>query len=191
MQKTMVGTFSNKAQVNQEIAENIPDDEQHALTYQTFKPVVIPALEGVTVFLEASTDGTKDTVIGRGIYHAYADPESERILLSLKRFSPDLTEQEIWNKPDILRTITNEDLTWTEGCAFHLTFEADIPRVEGAMKEQSCFFGEGESKMNHHDIFELSETEVRSDGRFYDMDGNFIFGDWAEGPSLLLKMDTK
>ena len=177
------GEYSNASQIAEQVADGVAEDRRHGPSHQTVTPIEIDALDGLTYVLTASADGTPDTIVGRGIYHAYPDPTGTQVILRLRRLKDDT----LWQTPDALKSLTLEDMSWTEGCAFYLTANDQATRVSGAMKEQACFFGEGDKKVMHHDEFTATETEIWSNGRFYNMSGELVFGNLTGTPVKHIK----
>jgi len=172
------GTYSNQAQVAADAAADLPQERRHMPLHQVIVPVSIGALDGLTYFDQLSGDGTDKTIMSVGIYQFTPDPKTGTVRMRLLMFKDSERFADAYRKPEELDAVTLDDLRWTDGCEFFLTASEDASEIRGGMQESSCFpvsrvTGE---KLRHVDELVIMPTQIWNKARYYDMDGNLLFG---------------
>lgn len=172
------GTYDNRAQVETDISNDVPQDERFMPMHQIVTPVDVKAFDGLTYFSQLSNDGTTDTILGVGIYHYHIDAESGQVTMRLYMFN----DVENYTNAHLdlakLEAVTLDDVHSTEGCGFYLTLAEDKSHIKGEMKENSCYpiSRSTGNKIQHLDELMIKPGELWNNARYYDLEGNQLFG---------------
>lgn len=172
------GTYDNSAQTKADIANNVPEDQRFTALHQYVVPVELEAFEGLNYFSQLSNDGTTDTLLGIGIYQFLIDDESGQVVMRYHVFN----ESEPYTNAHLdlskLDGVTLEDVHNNEGCKFYLSPNEDGTQIDGVMEENACFpiSRATGTKIKHEDVFIVKPGELWNDAKYFDLDGNLLFG---------------
>lgn len=178
IQEWIGGTYDNSSQTNADIANNVPEDERFTALHQFVVAVTLDAFEGLTYFSQLSNDGTTDTLLGVGIYQFLTDKESGQVVMRYHIFN----EAEPYTNAHLdlskLDGVSPDDLHNNEGCKFYLSQNDDGTQIDGVMEENSCFpiSRATGTKIKHVDVFIVRPGELWNDAKYYDLEGNLLFG---------------
>ena len=186
------GTYDNSAQIATEVAAGIPEDEQGMRLHQVITPVRLTGFDGLTFYSQLTNDGMVDTLLAVGLYHFYPDADSERVVMSLRMFDDTVRFTDAHLEPERLQGVSPDDVHSTDGCEFYLSANADGTQVEGAMKEHSCFPVSRRTgqRLMHVDELIIKPGEFWNNARYYDLDGNFLFGNARGGYQKQIRIDS-
>jgi len=172
------GTYDNSAQVAAEEANNLPADKIHMALHQIVEPVTVEGFDGLTYYQQLTNDGTKDTLLGIGIYHFQPDPSTGTVKLRLHMFNDSEKFVDSHLDKSKLDEVTLDDLHSSEGCAFYFSKSEDGAQVKGVMGEPGCYpISRSTGKKIHHiDELIIQPDELWNNARYYDLDDNLLFG---------------
>ncbi len=180
IQKWVNGSYSNVAQAEADIAAGLPPEKMHRAMHQLFAPVEVPGIDGYIVYQQSSMDGSENPamIFRHGLMQYIEDPESHTLRQRELYFKDGERFKNAHRNPEILADLTLDDMTWDEGCDFHLTPNADGTMVSGPLIERACvLFNQGlQQNMYADDLVEITTTEYRFRGRYIDADGNVMWG---------------
>jgi len=177
------GTYDNGAQITAETEAGIPADERSMRLHQVITPITLDGFDGLTFYSQLTNDGTIDTLLAVGLYHFYPDPGTDRVVMRLRMFNDTVRFTNAHLAPERLQGLTLDDLHWNDGCEFYLSPDDDGTQIAGAMQADSCYptsrrTGE---KIMHVDELIIKPGEFWNNARYYDLDGNFLFGNARGG----------
>lgn len=172
------GAYDNTAQVADDKAKNLPDEKIHMPIHQIVELVTIEGFDGVTYYQQLTNDGTTDTLLGVGIYQFRPDPATGSVKLRLHMFNDAAQFVDAHLDPDKLEGVTLADVHSSEGCAFYFSTSEDGSQVKGVMGEPGCYpISRSTGKKIHHiDELIIKPDELLNNARYYDLDGNLLFG---------------
>jgi hypothetical protein len=191
VQQWVNGTYNNVAQAEADSAAGLPPEKMHRPMYQLFVPVEVPGIEGYIVYQQSSMDGSElpAMIFRHGLMQYFVDPVSKVLRQRELYFKDTEAYKNAHRNPEILANVTLDDLTWDEGCDFHLTANADGTMVSGPIIEGACvLFNQGlQQNMYADDLVEITATEYRFRGRYVDADGNVMWGTGSGELNRLVK----
>ncbi len=178
VQEWIGGTYDNSAQTEADIASNVPEDERFTALHQYVVPVELEAFEGLNYFSQLSNDGTTDTLLGIGIYQFLTDEESGQVVMRYHVFNDAEPYSNAHLDLSKLDGVTREDLHNNEGCKFFLLPNEDGTQIDGVMEEDTCYpiSRATGTKIKHEDVFIVRPGELWNDAKYFDLDGNLLFG---------------
>ena len=135
---TIDGMYSTAEQVADEEKRNVPDEDRHNLMYQVFAKVEIDGIDGVTYFQQGSSDGTIDTTFRAGILQFFPDPETGVVRQRELNFKDVPAFVDAYKDPNKIASITMEDVTYDEGCDFHILVDDEETEIAGPMMDGTC-----------------------------------------------------
>jgi CpeT/CpcT family (DUF1001) len=174
------GRYNNIAQAEADIAAQLPPEQMHRPMHQLFVPVEVPGIDGYIVYQQSSLDGSENPamIFRHGLLQYFIDTDNKVLRQRELYFKETDKYKNAQRNPEILRNLTLADLTWDEGCDFHLTANADNTLVSGPIVERACvLFNQGlQQNMYADDWVEITANEYRFRGRYVDADGNVMWG---------------
>ena len=183
VQEWVQGTYNNVYQFEADMAAGLPPEETHRPMHQLFVPVEAPQLDGYIVFQQSSMDGseTPAMIFRHGLMQYLEDPERGVLIQRELYFKDAENYKNLHHNPEILANVTLDQLTWDEGCDFHLTVNSAGNMVSGPLPGQCVLFNQGMQKnMYADDRVEITATEYAFHGRYRDEDGNIVWGTASE-----------
>lgn len=174
------GTYNNVAQAEADMAANLPPEQMHRPMHQLFATIEAPNLEGYILFQQSSFDGSEDPamIFRHGLLQYIPDENSNALRQRELYFKTPEPYKNLHHNPEMLDSITLEDMTWDEGCDFYLTASEDGTLVSGPLIEGACvIFNQGLQKnLYADDVVEITANEFRFRGRFVDENGQVMWG---------------
>ena len=172
------GTYDNSAQIAEDEAKNLPADRRHIPLHQIIEPVTIAGFEGLTYFQQLTNDGTTDTLLGVGIYQFRPDMETGTVKMRLYMFDDAEQFVDAHLDPAKLDGVTFADVHSSDECAFYFSKSEDSSQIKGVMGEPGCYpISRSTGKKIHHiDELIIKPGEFWNNARYYDLDGNLLFG---------------
>ncbi len=185
------GTYDNRAQVDSDVANNVPQDERFMAMHQIVTPVDVKAIDGITFFSQLTNDGTTDTILGIGIYQYYIDAESGQVAMKLHIFNENESYANAHLDLAKVEAVTLDDVHSTEGCGFYLTLAEDKSHIKGEMRENSCYpiSRSTGTKIQHLDELMIKPGELWNNARYYDLEGNQLFGNVTGEYAIQVRID--
>ena len=174
------GSYDNRAQVA--AAQDAAPDEWHRMQLnQMLVPITLEGFDGLTYFQQLTEDGTSETLRAVGIFHFYVDASGQAVM-RLRSFKDRARFTDAHLDQSILQGVTMDDLRWTDGCEMYFGSDGSEERLHATMKEESCYPVNQQTgqKLWHIDELVIMPGEIWSNGRFYDLDGNFLFGNASD-----------
>ena len=172
------GAYDNSAQIAENDAKNLPADKRHMPLHQIIDPVTIAGFEGLTYFQQLTNDGTTNTLLGVGIYQFRPDLETGTVKMRLHMFDDAEQFVDAHLDPAKLDGVTLADVHSSDGCAFYFSKNEDNSQIKGVMREPGCYpISRSTGKKIHHiDELIIKPGEFWNNARYYDLDGNLLFG---------------
>ena len=172
------GTYDNSAQIAEDEAKNLPADKGHMPLHQIVEPVTIAGFEGLTYFQQLTNDGTTNTLLGVGIYQFQPDLETGTVKMRFHMFDDAEQFVDAHLNPAKLNGVTLADVHSSDGCAFYFSKNEDGSQIKGVMREPGCYpISRSTGKKIHHiDELIIKPGEFWNNARYYDLDGNLLFG---------------
>ena len=172
------GIYDNSAQVTEDEAKKLPAEKRHIPLHQIVEPVSIEGFDGLTYFQQLTNDGSTDTLLGVGIYQFRPDPETGTVKLRFHMFNDPEQFIDAHLYPAKLKRVTLADVHSTKGCAFYFSKSEDDSQLKGVMREPGCYpISRSLGKKIHHiDELIIRPGELWNNARYYDLDGNQLFG---------------
>ncbi len=172
------GTYNNGAQMAAQEAQNVPEDKRSMPLHQIVAPIELEGFDGLTYFQQTSSDGTVDTVVSAGVFHFFVDDESGQVMLRLRLFKERSEFINAHLDQNKFKGVALDDLYWNDGCEFYLSIVENGAAVHGEMKEDTCYpvVRSTGKKIKHEDEVFIRPNALWNDGKFYDLEGNFLFG---------------
>jgi len=183
------GNYNNVAQAEADMAAGLPPEQMHRPMHQLFVPVTVPGIDGYILYQQSSMDGSENPamIFRHGLMQYFADSETGTLHQRELYFKEPEAYKNAHLNPDILQTITLDDMTWDAGCDFYLEANEAGTMVSGPLMEGACvIFNQGLQKnLYADDLVEITATEYRFRGRYVDEDGKVM---WGTGSSELNRM---
>jgi hypothetical protein len=191
IQEWVGGTYDNSAQVASDVTNNVSEDKRFTPLHHIIVPVQLDAFEGLTYFSQLSNDGTTDTLLGAGIYQFRADEESGKIVMRYYVFNNGAMYTGAHLDLSKLDGLTPDDVHYNDGCQFYLTSSEDGTQISGVQPEDSCYpiSRATGKKIRHVDVFIVRPGELWNDAKYYDLDGNLLFGNKADDYQKQVRID--
>jgi uncharacterized protein YbjT (DUF2867 family) len=184
VQKWVAGRYDNSAQVDADVASEVPDELKHRLMHQIFVPTDAPQIPGYLVFQQSSADGSTnpDMIIRVGLLQFFADAESGTIRQRELHFKEPEEFHNAHLTPERLATVTLDDFEADPGCDFYLLADELGERVVGPIGERSCrIFSAGINKeLVADDEVVITPDEYWFLGRFVDENGAVVWGNASD-----------
>jgi len=191
VQQWVNGKYDNVAQADADSADAPPPEKMHRPMHQLFVPVEVPGIDGYIVYQQSSMDGSElpAMIFRHGLMQYFVDPVSKVLRQRELYFKDTEAYKNAHRNPEILAKVTLDDMTWDEGCDFHLAANADGTMVSGPIIEGACvLFIQGlQQYMYADDLVEITATEYRFRGRYVDADGNVMWGTGSGELNRLVK----
>ena len=183
VQQWVQGSYNNVHQFEADMAAGLPPEETHRPMHQLFVPIDAPQLDGYIVYQQSSMDGSETpAMIFRHGLMQYIEDSERGVLIQRELYFKDAEPyKNLHHNPGLLADVTLDQLTWDEGCDFHLTVNAAGDMVSGPLPGQCVLFNQGMQKnMYADDRVEITATEYAFHGRYRDEDGNIVWGTASE-----------
>jgi hypothetical protein len=172
------GTYDNSAQVAEDATKKLPAEKRQIPLHQIVEPVTVEGIDRLTYFQQLTNDGTTDTLLGVGIYQYRPDPETGTVIMRLHMFNDSDQFVNAHLNPTKLEGVSLDDVHSTAGCEFYFSKSEDGSQLKGVMGEPGCYpisrsMGR---KIHHIDELIIRPGELWNNARYYNLDGNQLFG---------------
>lgn len=185
------GRYDNVAQADADMAAGLPPELMHRPMHQLFARVEVAQLDGYILFQQSSMDGSEnpELIFRHGLMQYLPDAETGVVRQRELYFKDAERYKNAHRKPEILRDVTLEQMTWDEGCDFYLQTNETRTMVSGPLLEGKCvMFNQGLQKnMYADDLVEITATEYRFRGRYIDAEGNTMWGTESEELNTMVR----
>jgi hypothetical protein len=172
------GVYDTSAQVEADVANDVPENLKHRLMYQVFHKVDIKWLEGLTYFQQGSSDGTLDTTLRSGIVQYFPDPGTDTVRMRELNFNTVENWVDAYKDPVKIATITADDVKWDGGCDFFIVVNSEASEIRGPMRDGTCKLPEEQFGMVlvAEDELAIRPGEIWFLGRYVDENGTVMWG---------------
>ncbi len=175
------GTYDNSAQVEMDIANNVPADERFISIHQIVMPLEIEGFDGLMFFQQLSNDGTPDTLLQVHLYQYEPDPDSGMVRRRLHLFNDENRYINAHLDLSKFDGLTMDDVhppDTSGGCDYHFSPSDDRTELIGVMMGEGCFpiHPETGQKIQHIDELIIKDGQIWNNPTYYNLDGNLLFG---------------
>lgn len=176
MLKWFAGEFDNFQQVQQEKEDSVavPHEHMHSL----FLPVEIPAVGDHVFYIRQYADGDPNKVYRIRLYTFHPLEKGERIELRIWAFKEETKFRNAHTEPDILKTLTKDDLKGFPGCELQFKRDGDAFKAKLDINNRTCRVVSSRSgrTLFFGDEIVLTRDEIWIHESAVDDKGNPVFG---------------
>lgn len=183
IEKWVEGQYNNVAQFEADMAAGLPPEQTHRPMHQLFARVDAPRLEGHILFQQSSMDGSENPamVFRHGLMQYLPVPDSNVVIQRELYFKDPEPYKNLHHNPEILESVTLDQMIWDEGCDFYLEANAAGDLVAGPLPGKCVQLNRGTGQeMFADDKVEITATDYRFQGRYRDAEGNILWGTASE-----------
>ncbi|MEM9819487.1 MAG: chromophore lyase CpcT/CpeT [Bacteroidota bacterium] len=176
------GEFNNFQQVWQEEQDSVEAALRHEHIHSIFTSVVMPKIGTHVFYVKQYIDDDPEKIYRQRIYRFKTNSKERAIQLDIFSFMDEKAEKKYKNAnidPQILTSLTEEQLKNTEGCEVFWKKAGD--HFVGYMKEKACQFVSDRSgkRIFITDSLRLSQDEIWIRDEAHDEVGDYVFGNKA------------
>jgi len=174
------GYYNNAAQAAADQDRDIPDGHRHRLMHQLFAPVDMPNIPGLTIFQQASTDGSMHPrwIVRLGVLQFFVDEQTGLVRqreLSFKQ--PDQYKNAHLNQHR-LAELNLADFDFDAACDFFIDNNPAQDLIEGPIPDGGCQIRSpsGDTILTAEDRIEITPNGYGFLGRYVDAAGQVMWG---------------
>ncbi|MFN2098970.1 chromophore lyase CpcT/CpeT [Altererythrobacter sp. MF3-039] len=182
------GRYDSAAQVENEVAAGVPDEDRNYRRYSIFRQVDLPHFDEITFYAEqrrwlegASPEGE---VYRQRIYVIAIDESEQAIRLTVHVPADQQSLLGAYRDVSLLADISPDDTTVWEGCDLFWRWHGD--RFRGDIKPGACTFDSPAygQEIVLEEYLVLARDEMHFADHGLSLDGEYLFGMRGEAPNI-------